>query len=99
MFIHSVYFWLKDDLDEKANLKFLEGLESLNNDPNVESSYAGPPVYSPRDVVDSSYTFGLVLVFKDKAGHDDYQTGASHQRFLEAHKDKWDRSLVYDFTS
>ena len=97
MFIHSVYFWLRTDLDEKDNFKFLESLVSLSNDPNVQSGYAGPPVYSQRDVVENSYTYGLVLAFKDKAGHDNYQTGAPHRRFLDEHKDKWERVLVFDF--
>jgi hypothetical protein len=97
MHIHNVYFWLKEDLGDKAKLKFAEGLVALTNDPNVESGYAGPPADTgQRDVVDNSYSFGLVLVFQDKAGHDDYQKGAPHRRFLEEHMDKWEKVLVFD---
>jgi hypothetical protein len=97
MFIHSVYFWLKKDLDDNARLTFLESLRSLKADVNVQSAYAGPPAGTgQRDVVDGSYTYGLVLVFKDKAGHDRYQTGAPHRRFLDQNSSNWERLLVYD---
>jgi hypothetical protein len=97
MFIHSVYFWLKTDLDDNARLKFLQSLQSLSADANVQSAYAGPPAGTgQRDVVDDSYTYGLVLVFEDEAGHDSYQTGTPHSRFLDHHSSDWERLLVYD---
>jgi hypothetical protein len=71
----------------------------LTNDPNVVSGYYGKPVDTRRDVVENSYSYGLVLVFEDKAGHDDYQKGAPHRRFLEENKEKWDRVLVFDIES
>ncbi|MFN2104823.1 MAG: Dabb family protein [Candidatus Promineifilaceae bacterium] len=98
MFIHSVYFWLKADLGDEARGRFLESLHSLNGDGNVRSGYAGAPADTGgRDVVDDSYSYGLVLVFEDRAGHDSYQTGAVHRRFLDAHRTDWERILVYDF--
>ena len=98
MFIHSVYFWLKADLDDEARGRFLESLHSLNGDGNVRSGYAGAAADTGgRDVVDDSYSYGLVLFFEDRAGHDSYQTGAVHRRFLDAHRTDWERILVYDF--
>lgn len=99
MHIHNVYFWLKEDVGDKAAFKFEEGLLALVNDPNVESGYYGKPADTRRDVVENSYTYGLVLVFEDKAGHDDYQKGAAHRRFLEENQEKWERVLVFDIDS
>lgn len=99
MFIHNVYFWLKEDLGDKAELKFAEGLVALINDPNVESGYFGKPADTHRDVIENSYSYGLVLVFNDMAGHDAYQTGAAHRRFLEENREKWNKVLVFDIES
>ena len=99
MHIHNVYFWLKEDVGDKAQLKFAEGLVALTNDSNVVSGYFGKPADTRRDVVENSYSFGLVLVFEDKAGHDDYQKGAPHRRFLDEHMEKWERVLVFDIES
>lgn len=97
MHIHNVYFWLSDDQDDKSLLEFEEGLTGLSDDANVISGYHGKPADTgQRDVVDNSYTYGLVLVFEDKAGHDRYQDGAAHHRFLDANMKKWERVLVFD---
>jgi hypothetical protein len=96
MHVHNVYFWLKNDINQQSSLSFEAGLNSLTKDPAVTSGYFGTPADTDRDVVDSSYSYGLVLVFKNKAAHDQYQEGAVHAKFLEAHASKWEKVLVYD---
>ncbi len=99
MHIHNVYFWLKDDLGQSAVEEFEEGLALLTGDTNALSGYFGKPGQSNRAVVDSSYSFGLVLVFPDTVAHDRYQVGEAHQRFLEANMEKWTRVVVYDIVN
>ena len=96
MHIHNVYFWLKDN---SVNPSFEEGLALLTTDSNVKSGYYGRPATTDRDVVENSYTYGLVLVFDDLAGHDAYQAGAVHLQFLDGHLDKWEKVVVYDIES
>ena len=96
MFNHNVYFWLKPDLDEDALEAFEQGLKTLCQDTPATSGYYGKPVVSDREVVDSSYSYGLILFFDDAEGQDAYQVGEVHQQFLADHAAKWKRVLVYD---
>ena len=96
MHVHNVYFWLMDDLEGQALAAFEGGLKALTNDPNVKSAYFGKPAETHRDVVEDTYTYGLVLVFDDLAAHNQYQAGAAHLKFVEDHASKWERVVVYD---
>jgi hypothetical protein len=96
MHVHNVYFWLKDGLESQALAAFESGLKTLANDPNVKSGYYGKPANTHREVVENTYTYGLVFVFDDLADHDRYQAGAAHLKFVEDHASKWERAVVYD---
>ena len=96
MHVHNVYFWLKDGLEDQALAAFEAGLDMLANDPNVKSGYCGKPADTHRDVVDNTYTYGLVFVFDDLAAHDRYQAAADHVKFVEDNASKWERVGVYD---
>jgi hypothetical protein len=96
MFIHNVYFWMKSGLDDGDLKAFEQGLQSLCENPPAKLGAFGKPADGHRDVVDSSFSYGLHVAFDDEAGHDAYQVGEVHQRFLADHSLKWDRVLVYD---
>ena len=96
MFIHNVFFWLKPGLGDEDVALFAQGLDTLTHDPAAKGGHYGRPAATERGVVDNSYTFGLVVIFEDLAGHDAYQEGAVHLDFLAAHAEKWERVLVYD---
>ena len=96
MHIHNVFFWLRNDVNQQSSLSFEAGLKSLTNDPGVTSGYYGTPAGIDREVVDNSYSYGLVLVFPNKSAHDQYQEGTVHKKFLDEHAAKWDKVLVYD---
>jgi Stress responsive A/B Barrel Domain len=97
MFVHSVYFWLKPELTDAQRADFRCGLESLGTIKSVASFYIGTPApIPPRPVVDSSYTFGLTVMFKDVAGHDAYQIDAIHKVFLDQFRTYWARVQIYD---
>lgn len=93
MHVHNVYFWLKAD---EPNESFEAGLSALAQDPNVRASYFGRPADTARDVVENTYTYGLVLVFDNVSDHDAYQAGQAHIEFLDAHLESWDRVIVHD---
>ena len=99
MHIHNVYFWLNEGLADEALFDFEAGLELLSTDPSVRSCHYGKPADTHRDVVENSYSYGLVLVFDDRAAHDRYQEGAAHMRFLEMNMEKWNKVIVYDIQS
>jgi hypothetical protein len=46
--------------------------------------------------VDNTYSYGLVLIFKDTDQHNLYQADPIHQIFLDKNAAKWTRVLVFD---
>lgn len=96
MLVHTVYFWLKPELDSEAVMSFEEGLESLTKIPSVRHGYWGRPAATDRPVIDRTYTYGLAVVFENMDGHDAYQVDPSHKAFLERFSAKWLKVVIYD---
>ena len=97
MLIHSVFFWLKPETSPAQRDALLRGMESLRGIKSVEALYIGAPAAMPeRPVRDSSYTFGLTVVFKDIAAHDVYQVDPLHDAFNQNFRPLWARVQVYD---
>ena len=97
MLIHSVFFWLKPETSTAQRDALLRGLESLRGIKSVEALYIGTPAALPeRPVRDSSYAFGLTVVFKDLAAHDVYQIDPLHAAFNQDFRPLWARVQVYD---
>lgn len=96
MHIHSVYFWLPEELSGDDLAEFEQGLAALCADPAVSQGYYGRAADIDRPVVDRSYTFGLILIFDDMQAHDQYQVGPIHSAFLRHNAPKWTRILVTD---
>jgi hypothetical protein len=96
MFIHVVYFWLKDGLPHEETARFIERLHSLLTIETVERGYTGRPAPTRRDVVDSTYSHSLILFFADKNAHDAYQIHPTHVRFIAECASLWKSVIVYD---
>lgn len=96
MHIHNVYFWLTDGLEASDIAAFEKGVASLCKDSAVQLGWYGPPAKTDRDVIENSYSYGMVLVFENLAAHDQYQVGAVHLKFVADHSAKWDRVVVHD---
>lgn len=96
MFIHAVYFWLRPDLERADRDRFEAGLKSLRGIEGVEEGYIGSPAATDRPVIERGYTRSLVLVFRDEAAHDAYQTHPVHDRFREACSKLWTTVRIYD---
>jgi hypothetical protein len=97
MLIHSVFFWLKPETTPAQRDAMRRGLESLRAIGSVESLHFGTPAALPeRPVRDSSYTFGLTVVFKDIEAHDAYQVDPLHEAFNQNFRELWARVQVYD---
>lgn len=97
MLAHHVFFWLKSDLTESQIQDFRKGLESLVGVETAVSVHVGTPVPSiDRPVVDKTYSFSLLVMFNDLAGHDVYQTHPVHKAFLESFRSYWDKVVIYD---
>lgn len=96
MLTHHVLFWLKADTTEEQKSAFRKGLESLEKVETIKGIYIGTPAPISRAVVDTSYTFSLVILFDDLAGHDVYQVHPVHKAFLEAFRERFEKVVIYD---
>ena len=96
MLSHHVLFWLKAETTEEQKSAFRKGLESLEKIESVTNFHVGTPAPIDRAVVDTTYTFSLVLFFEHMAGHDVYQVHELHQAFLEEFRGLFDKVVIYD---
>ena len=96
MLTHHVLFWLKSDTTETQKNAFRKGLESLEKIESIKSIYIGTPAPIERAVVDTTYTFSLLIVFEDLAGHDIYQVHPIHKAFLEEFRVFFEKVVIYD---
>ena len=96
MFVHAVYFWLRDDLSAEEQARFAAGLEALRGITGVRHGYIGTPAPTDRPVIERGYSRALVLVFADQAAHDAYQMHPVHDRFRAECGGLWTAVRIYD---
>jgi hypothetical protein len=99
MFVHSVYFWLLDDLSPAAKAKFVDGIRSLTTIDVVQMGFIGVPAATNREIIDQSYSYALVLSFASAADQDAYQVHPVHDAFRENCGGSWKKIVIYDAIS
>lgn len=96
IFIHHVYFWLKNPDSAEDRAKLLEGLEKLSEVKTIHKVHIGKPANTRREVIDSSYSFSWMLTFKNAADQDSYQVDPIHLDFVKNYSHLWSKVVVYD---
>jgi hypothetical protein len=99
LFIHHVYFWLKEPVTREARNKFEKALKELVTVETIVGYHLGVPAPTNRDVIDTSYSYSLLVTFKNKADQDIYQTHPIHLNFIADCQDLWEKVVVYDSVS
>lgn len=96
-FYHVVYFWLKNPSSTEDRKKFEDSLTHLLNvSTHLMTKHLGIPASTDRPVIDRSYTYCLLLSFKDKAAHDAYQIEDAHKVFISECESLWQKVVIYD---
>ena len=96
-FVHSVYFWLHNPDNNEDRQAFEKSLTNfINNSEFIQTKHLGTPADTDRGVIDTSYTYCLIVTFENKAMHDKYQVEAGHLQFIEESSKLWDKVLIYD---
>lgn len=96
-FAHTVYFWLKNPENAQDRAAFEKSLKTfINQSPYITTKHIGIPAATNREVIDNTYTYSLLLTFKDKAEQDKYQDEAGHKQFIEESSYLWSKVIVYD---
>ena len=99
MFVHAVYFWLREESTPAERDRFAAGLRALCAIDGVAAGYIGVPAPTDRPVIERGYSHALVLVFPDQRAHDAYQVHPVHERFRAECGGLWTRVRVYDSVS
>ena len=97
MFVHHVFFWLKENLSAADIQKFEEGVRSLLKIESVKFGDVGKPAATDRPIIERSYSYSLLTVFDNKQGHDAYQPpNEIHKKFVDECAHLWTKVLIYD---
>lgn len=96
MFVHTVYFWLKDSVTTQDKTFFQQHLQQLSKIEHIHTAYIGVPAPTRREVIDSTYDYSITFVFKSQAEHDLYQPHPDHKVFVDSCSHLWRKVQVYD---
>ncbi len=78
IFIHHVYFWLKNPTSEADKIKLIEGLEKLSKVPTIRMFHIGTPAATNRSVVEKSYSVSWLCFFDNLDDEEIYQQHPIH---------------------
>ena len=95
-FIHSVYFWFKDDVTTGQKAAFSKASMKLKDIYGVMAVYEGIPATTDRPIVERSYDYALIVLMKDLATHDAYQQDPIHLKLLKDYGGLWEKVMVTD---
>lgn len=96
MFVHHVYFWLKDADSDADRKKLLEGLNSLKPVETIKQIHIGKPAETDRDVIENTYDLSLLLIFDNLEDQEVYQKHPVHLAFVDKYASLWSKVIVYD---
>ena len=96
IFIHHVYFWLKNTGNAEDRNALVKGLQKLSAAAIIKEFHIGVPANTNRDVIDSSYAVSWMLIFATAADQEYYQTDPMHLEFIEECSHLWSKVVVYD---
>lgn len=96
MFVHHVYFWLKNPESKEDLQKLIEGLKKLTKIKYIRMFHIGVPADTNRGVIDTSYSISWLNIFDNKEDEEKYQTDPVHLKFVEECSPLWSKVVVYD---
>jgi len=96
VFVHHVYFWLKNPGNPSDRKALQEGLIRLSAVKTIRSFHIGKPATTNREVIDTSYALSWLALFENKEDQDSYQSDPIHLKFVEDCSHLWEKVIVYD---
>jgi hypothetical protein len=96
IFIHHVYFWLKNTDSKEDKAQLIAGLKKLSTVMTIEQFHVGEPANTDRDVIDRSYAVSWMLIFDSPKAQASYQVDPIHLKFVEECSHLWSKVVVYD---
>jgi hypothetical protein len=98
-YVHSVIFYLKKDAGaDAAESVIADAHELLSKIPSVRALKAGPPSTETQEkVAVKDFSVGLLVLFDDYGGVEQYLKHPQHDEFVKRHREHFEKVLVYDF--
>ncbi|MCI0921383.1 Dabb family protein [Sphingobacterium rhinopitheci] len=97
--IHSVYFWLKEDITDKEKIDFINFFEALRGIEAIQTLRFGQPApANPRPVVDNSFSYNLIVTFSNMENLNIYENHPDHLAAIEKYQQYWTKVEVRDTT-
>jgi hypothetical protein len=96
MFVHHVYFWLKNPGNKEDFSKLVNGLEALSKVGTIKMFHIGKPADTNREVIDRSYAVSWMCIFENAADQESYQKDPIHLKFIADCSSLWSKVVVYD---
>ncbi|MGA0558795.1 Dabb family protein [Larkinella sp. VNQ87] len=96
LFVHHVYFYLKNPGSEADKAKLIEGLNKLAKVPTIKLVHIGTPAPTTRSVIERSYAVSWLCFFDNLMDEEIYQTHPIHLKFVEDYSSLWEKVIVYD---
>ena len=96
IFVHHVYFWLKNPNSEEDYNKLWEGLKKLTSINTIRSFHIGRPAATDRGVIDNTYNLSWVIIFDNGEDQGAYQIDPIHLQFVAEYSHLWKKVIVYD---
>jgi len=96
MFIHHVYFWLKNPGSAEDLKQLKEGLQKLTAVETIGMYQIGTPAATNRDVIERTYSVSWMLMFDNLEDEEVYQHHPLHLKFVEECSHLWSKVIVYD---
>jgi hypothetical protein len=96
LFVHHVFFWLKDPGNPEDRAALIGGLQKLSKIAAIREFHIGQPADTDRDVIDTSYAISWMLLFATAEDQASYQTDPIHLQFVKECSPLWSKVMVYD---
>ncbi|HVM87481.1 MAG TPA: Dabb family protein [Puia sp.] len=96
IFIHHVFFWLKNPGSKEDKAALIDGLKKLSKVETIRQFHIGGPAGTSRDVIDGSYSVSWMLIFDSLEDEEIYQPHPLHKKFIEECSHLWNKVVVYD---
>ncbi len=96
MFIHHVFFTLKNPDSVADREALIAGLNGMRSIPEFRTIHIGVPASTNRDVIDRSYSVSWLLIFDNLEDEELYQVHPLHKKFVETCSHLWEKVVVYD---
>ena len=96
LFIHHVYFYLKNKNNAQDEAKLIEGLTKLAKVPTIQYVHIGTPAATSRPVIVKDYAVSWMCFFKNIIEEEIYQTDPIHLEFIKDYSHLWEKVVIYD---